>query len=487
MPRPRKIPERGDVGPKVAAGAVGLSLNDFQISLDALLARGFPPADPTTGNYSAEAISSWRKARDAAAPSPLTPGSWMPQAGGSHVEAEALGKIKIPYYVVGKYNRGYWRPTKTMKSLGFPEVRCGPDGPIAWGIAAEWNVKWQAVRRGEAPPPIDAGKHKRAIAEVARVYPAGSIGAAFQVFLKTDEWKTKPMSTRNKVWWPAWYRIRDKWGEANPNSIRFDQMSAWRAELERVHGLGVAHKTLKIWRAFWKIMLGMKFSHGADPTTGIRNRKPRARHSTWQRVEAGKLAKSAWREDYRGLTCVITVAWDTLFSPADVRTLRVRHLKIRKDETGADRLWLDRSIDGRTKSGRPALGTLSWGTERILRRYLTSRFGDTTPLPDTMLFLSRTGRTYTEDSLSKEFADIREIEFPGETRKLMDIRRTGTVEAIAGSEGDGFALKLSAKLANSIDKSNELHRTYAPANLAPVLEVDKARRRGRRNMRESGG
>jgi hypothetical protein len=35
--------------------------------------------------------------------------------------------------------------------------------------------------------------------------------------------------------------------------------------------------------------------------------------------------KAAWRHGYRGLACIIATAWDTQFSPVDVRTLQERH------------------------------------------------------------------------------------------------------------------------------------------------------------------
>jgi hypothetical protein len=37
------------------------------------------------------------------------------------------------------------------------------------------------------------------------------------------------------------------------------------------------------------------------------------------------LVKAAWRRGYRGLACIIATAWDTQFSPVDVRTLQERH------------------------------------------------------------------------------------------------------------------------------------------------------------------
>jgi hypothetical protein len=37
-----------------------------------------------------------------------------------------MGRIKIPYYTLIA-SRGYWRPTRKMRSLGFQIVRCGVD------------------------------------------------------------------------------------------------------------------------------------------------------------------------------------------------------------------------------------------------------------------------------------------------------------------------------------------------------------------------
>jgi hypothetical protein len=46
---------------------------------------------------------------------------------------------------------------------------------------------------------------------------------------------------------------------------------------------------------------------------------------------------------------------------------------------------------------------------------------------------------------------------------------------------EGFAL--AAKMANSIEHSNALHRTYAPVDEVAVQNVDEARLRGRRKLR----
>lgn len=53
----------GDVPPGRAARQLGLTLPEFEANLPALVARGFPPADPTTGMYDLEAIDRWRHLR----------------------------------------------------------------------------------------------------------------------------------------------------------------------------------------------------------------------------------------------------------------------------------------------------------------------------------------------------------------------------------------------------------------------------------------
>jgi hypothetical protein len=387
-------------------------------------------------------------------------------------------KIRIPYYVIAK-GRGYWRPHPRMRRFGFSLVRCGKDGPEAWAIAESWNQKWQAFRKGQIPAPIEASKLSRDDAEAARRYPPGSVGAAFQAYIRTPEWLARAASARTKVWWPAWFRIREMWGDIAPDTISFEQMSKWRAALEKKHGRGVAHKTIRVWRTFWKIMLGMKVARTADPTLGIRNRAPAPRWQRWSEGEAVRLVKGAWRQGYKGLACIVAVSWDTQFSPVDVRTLAERHRAIVDG-----RLIFDRQVEGRAKTGRAAIGTISRRTERLVSAYL-DKLG-TKRLPDAILFRNRSGNPYRDDTLGDDFAAVRELVFPGDTRRLMDMRRSGVVEAIAGEVGP---LGLSAKLANSIERSNTLHKTYAPLNIEAVRNADAARLKGRKRIRagnESG-
>jgi hypothetical protein len=381
--------------------------------------------------------------------------------------------IRIEFYtVVG--SRGYWRPSRKVKKLGFSDVPCGVDGPEAWAKAMRWNERVRDVMRGDAGEPGVPLVQTREQAEIARRYPTGSVGSAFQKLIQTDEWTKKAASTRHKIWWPAWFRIRDLWGDVAPDSITFEQMSAWRAALVKTKGLDTAHKVFKVWRALWKVTRAMKIARGEDPSLAVTNNAPQPRSARWSEGEAVRLAKGAWRAGYKGLACVIAVAWDSTFSPVDVRTLRQRHLKY-----SHGRLIFDRAVEGRQKTGRAAIGTVSARTQALVTLYLTQR--KVKLHDDAFLFCTRSATPYREDVLAHDFAAVRAAVFAGDRRRLSDMRRSGAVEAIAGAAQPGT---LSAKMANSIEASNFLHRTYAPIDLASVRLADEARLRGRRRMRD---
>ena len=164
------------------------------------------------------------------------------------------------------------------------------------------------------------------------------------------------------------------------------------------------------------------------------------------------------------------MAWDTQFSPVDVRTLAAAPSRASRGP-----LVFDRQADGRTKTGRAAIGTVSARTEQLVTAYLDKLGIDLHP--DAVLFRNRSGNPYRADTLSDDFADVRELAFPGDKRRLMDMRRSGVVEAIAGDAGP---LGLSAKLANSIERSNSCTRPMRQSTLKRCCSADAARLKGRR-------
>jgi len=53
----------GDVPASLAAQRMGMTLGEFEAKLSNLIARGFPAADPDTGNFDLDAIDQWRRSR----------------------------------------------------------------------------------------------------------------------------------------------------------------------------------------------------------------------------------------------------------------------------------------------------------------------------------------------------------------------------------------------------------------------------------------
>lgn len=90
-------------------------------------------------------------------------------------------------------------------------------------------------------------------------------------------------------------------------------------------------------------------------------------------------------------------------------------------------------------------------------------------------------RPYTKDRFSEDFREVRTLLFgEREKRQMLDFRRSGAVEAIAG---DAEPAKLAHAMGNTLGSSNTLFETYAPANVTSLKDVAAARQRGRNKLR----
>ncbi|MFG1223751.1 hypothetical protein [Xanthobacter wiegelii] len=378
-------------------------------------------------------------------------------------------RVKIRYYVVKK-GKGYWQPTKQMRCLGFSSVPCGRDGPDAWQLAECWNDRWAAVKFRSAPSPAMAGAQNLSLeaGEEITIYPPRSIGASFRDYRRTGEWKRKAARTRED-WWRGWKRIKPVFGDLDPRSVRFADLSAWRAVIEETVSLREAHRALKIWRALWKISAIQGYCiKDADPSLGVTNSAAQGRSEIWLEREAVRLYKRAVRNGYHGLAAVIAVAWDTQLSPVDVRQLKAS--QIAQDSHGG------LVFTERKKSDVPVCGALSARAVAALSAYL-NQMPTSDDDPDTAIFLNRSGAPYSKDTLGDDFRAVRTLEFGAkERRTLADFRRSGAIEAIVGGSG---AEHLSHAMGNTLSASNALFKIYAPVNLASIREVQVARRLGR--------
>lgn len=374
-----------------------------------------------------------------------------------------MGDVKIPYYVekwTGGSWRAYWQPTKAMISRGFKSVALGAPGPESWAKAAEWNEKWRVERLGltKASGPV---------------YPGGSLGEAFQRFKRLETWRAKKPRTREE-WDRAWRYIDPIFGDIVPATVDLETIDWFYHDVKQGAGVREAWRVLKIWRALWRAAAAMGYcSRDSDPSLAIRRQTPAPRTAVWREGEAVRLAKAAIRSGYAGLACCIAVAWDTQFAPVDVRTLRPLDMR---DEGGRITFHLLRA-----KTGMAAIGTLSRRGERVVRAYLSSLGAELHP--GAPMFRNRSGRAYSKDTLGDDFRDVRAMVLPGDTRTIgHDMRRSAAGE---GFVGGASVAAMASKMANTINQAADLQRTYFPVNKAAVDQVDEARKRGRRALREN--
>ncbi|MGF7005813.1 hypothetical protein [Aminobacter sp. BE322] len=382
-----------------------------------------------------------------------------------------MGKVKIPYYsVLRKNGRGYWQPTSEMKALGFRPTACGPDGPAAWAKARALNDQWQKSRKTREPAPAPAPPP----AASEKVWPARSIGEAFTRYRFTVEWTKKADRTRED-WERGWKYIAPVFGNHSPALVTMEVVSEWRESIERDISLREAHRAMKIWRALWKVAAAMKYCRREDdPSLAVQNTEPKGRSAMWREGEAVRLVKRAFRMEYYGLAAALACMWDGSVSPIDARTLTLAQRKQDGDGT-----WFELS---RAKTGRDSVLTLSKRTERLLAWYLQKQFGEAEPISSMEIFRTRRGAAYRKNSFAEDFRDVRKVEFPGDSRMMLDFRRSGSVEAVAGGvEGS----VLSAKMGNSLSESKKLEQTYVPVQVEMVRRADDARREGRKRLRKN--
>lgn len=371
----------------------------------------------------------------------------------------------LPHYRIRK-GRGYWVPTPKMKLLGFRCVACGRDSPQAKSTAMEWEARYQASRKGDG----DGAK---------RTYPKNSVGDAFEQIRASKGWARKPSGTREE-WERVWKSIEPVFGDLHPRRVGYLHLDNWYETLLEKKGDDFAWRCMKIWRALYNKMAAMKLCDpGADPSKAIRRKKPKARDQTWLYDEYRQIVDRAWADGYHGLACIVAVAWDTQFSPGDVRALTPKQAL----EIGLD--WGFGTH--RRKTGGKAMGLLSPRTRELFQAYLDGLGYEL--LDDASIFRTRghapgpkggrprQGAPYTKGSLISDFAEIRERVFgPDEKRQLRDMRRAGAQEALAG----GVSLTdLATTMVNDIDDNSELLRIYGPTQAASVRATAESRERGR--------
>ena len=363
--------------------------------------------------------------------------------------------MRIRLYRVRK-GRGYWEPTARMKAAGFRLTALGPDGPEAWSKAERLNAAWDKARRNDSR---------------AATFEPDTLGWLFEQYRHTGVWRTKEPRTREE-WELAWRTIGPVFGDLPVAKINFRACDAFYTELGTTFSLHGKHRVFKIFRALLEVAIAFQLI-GENPTRRIANSAPKGRSAIWYETEVAALRDKAWEMGFNGLSVSIAVCYDTAMAPVDVRLLTLAMQRRQNRDVYFE--------TARAKTDRDVIATISPETQSLLERYL-SGLAFVVP-PDQPFIRNRSGHTYSKDTLGDDFRTVRAATFPGDTRRMMDLRRTANVEAMIGGAEPS---QMSAKLSNTLSQSNSIYDTYTPRRLEAVKQADKARKRGKKSLGASG-
>lgn len=379
-------------------------------------------------------------------------------------------------YVVRKRGNLFWQPTPEMRALGFQPKPLGPDGPDSVAEGLRLYGTWLAAK---------------AQAQSGQVsdYPPGSFGEFFHRYRRTSTWSEKAPRTRED-YGRAWAHM-DAWapGPGRPtlsrtivNRISTETCEQFKAHLVATVSDHERHLTIKVLKVLLADMVTRLRLGYASPAARLVNPHPKGRWQIWLAQEIEDLAAGAAIAGFEGMSLAIDVAWQTMFSPVDVRSLRPSQLK--RDAGG---FYFRRN---RTKTDAEAFGYVTDQLASEILAYVAAQ--DRAQADDTPIFRTRPmaatvagGRPSkpigykTKDLFAKDFRQVREFMFPGDARQLLDIRRSANVEADAAGADKQTMGEL---LANGLADNRFLDETYTPPTVAKAREVAELRLQGRKRL-----
>jgi integrase len=370
-------------------------------------------------------------------------------------------------YTVRKRGNLFWQPTPEMRALGFEPKPLGPDGPESQATALKLYQSWLAAK---------------AERNIVTKYPAGTFGAYWDRLrgtkAKPSEWWRKKGQRTREDYERAWKHI-DAWRpEAGKPTLSRTVITSITTELcEQFYAhLESTTSPRERWRAVkgLKILLNdavVRLRLGYEsPAANLTNPQPAGRSAIWLGAEIAVLAAKANSEGFEGMSLAIRLAWETMFSPVDVRTLRPKQLK--RDATG---WYFHRS---RTKTEKEAFAAVSDELAADVLAYLAGQARE--EVDETPIIRQRNGEPYrSKDTFGDDFRDVRAKAFPDDKRQFQDIRRSANVEADAAGADKKTMGEL---LANGLANNKFLDETYTPPTVAKAREVAQKRLTGRAKL-----
>lgn len=376
-----------------------------------------------------------------------------------------MTEVKLRY-VRRKRGLLFWEPTPELKALGFEAMPLGPETPESLAKALRLYNETVAAR---AAAPKYTG------------YPLGSLGAYYELF--TGRWTGRPtpkwlrMKPRSREDYErAWVHIGPALGNSIITRITVDHLETFVDDgkgggLVNTVSPSERYRTVKVLRSlFADAIPRLRLVGYPNPTLSIPNPQPAGRSQIWLGAEIPQLVAAAHELGFHGMGVAIRIAWDSLFSPVDIWTLKLPSVK--HDRTG---WYVERP---RTKTSKAAFGALSDDTAFALGLFVAALPYDLSPSAPAIR--QRNGNAYrSKDTFGDDFRTVRNHVFPGDKRQFMDIRRSGNVEADAAGADKATMGEL---LANSMATSKFLEDTYTPPTVAKARLVAQQRVTGRERL-----
>lgn len=381
------------------------------------------------------------------------------------------------YYVTRQRGGAYWAPGKWAREFGF--LACaplGPDGPEAKKKAIDLNDALDAARIAAR-----TGKPE------APTYPPGSLGSFYLAFQDTEAWRLLDPAT-HEDYRRAWPIIEARFGRTLISRITPDDSERFHVEVHPSHTnrrdpegelkltWNTAYKTLRTWRTLLNALVAYRLIPPPAPTGRVSNPQPPGRTAVWLWHEVETLIETAHAAGDAGMAAAITLAWEAMLSPIDVRQLpRGRYRRLAE---GAE-------IDTRRgKTGKPVWSVISEEGAQRIDAYIQAMEARGVILdPEAPLIRNTLGRPHTITRVfAKAFRRVVDRAFPGDVesakRQMLDLRRSAATEArMGGATKDD----LGAAMANTLGKDETLQSTYVRGASTKVLEARKA---GRQRMAE---
>ncbi|PHR94025.1 MAG: hypothetical protein COA69_00050 [Robiginitomaculum sp.] len=366
-----------------------------------------------------------------------------------------MRKGKPPYYQV-RNGRAYFELGKNRAcTVGMNSTY--PLGRAGWQAEAQaFSLYYEWLEKSGRPVPDEAPK----------AYKRGTLGHWYQKFKQTGLWGRKSVATR-KEWEYYWPFIDAGLGDKMLNKVSPSDFEEFHIATEKEHGSNARWRIVKIARALFNAAIKYHLI-GQSPCMVLPNTKPQPRNQIWFATEVAYMADTAKEMGFTAMHLSIRLAWESLMSPVDVRTLKVEALH--KTHQGYH------IETERKKTGKEVFAALSDGLGDDLHAYIDGL--SFTLLPNQAIFRNRRDNAaYLKARFNSDFRAVRAMAFGKEEKRfLMDIRRSGNVEADLGGASAEDRAEI---LANALHKDQYLENTYTPPTVAKARKVAKQRAKGR--------